>query len=175
MYHCQTLKLGLGTSEYVSGTLIDLYAKRGSLEESWMAFGETIHRSLIAWTTIISANTKHRNYNAVISLFNDMVSFGIAPDGVVLLSVLTACRYSGFISMGREIFDSMAAEHWRKPVAGALRVRRRHARPGGDAGRSRGAHAVDAIRAGDPLVCRTAPPIPPESSPARRSLAAHGS
>ncbi|XP_062188451.1 pentatricopeptide repeat-containing protein At4g32430, mitochondrial [Phragmites australis] len=111
MYHCQTLKLGLGTSEYVSGALIDLYAKRGSLEESRKAFGETVRRSLIAWTAIISANTKHGNYDSVVNLFNDMVRSGVAPDGVVLLSVLTACRYSGFVSLGREIFDSMTAEH----------------------------------------------------------------
>jgi hypothetical protein len=50
-----TLKLGVGASEYVSGALIDLYTKRGSLEVSWKAFGEreTVqfhHRSLIAWT-----------------------------------------------------------------------------------------------------------------------------
>ena len=111
MYHCQTLKLGLGASEYVSGALIDMYAKRGSLEESWKAFGQTVHRSLIAWTAIISANSKHGNYDAVVSLFNDMVGSGVAPDGVVLLSVLTACRYSGFVSLGREIFDSTAAKH----------------------------------------------------------------
>ncbi|OEL14196.1 Pentatricopeptide repeat-containing protein [Dichanthelium oligosanthes] len=111
MYHCQTLKLGLSTGEYVSGALIDLYAKRGSLEESWKAFCETVHQSLIAWTAIISANSKHGNYDTVISLFNDMVHSGVAPDGVVLLSVLTACRYSGFLSLGREIFDSMAAKH----------------------------------------------------------------
>ena len=111
MYHCQTLKLGLGASEYVSGALIDMYAKRGSLEESWKAFGETVHRSLIAWTAIISANSKHGNYDAVVSLFSDMVRSGVAPDGVVLLSLLTTCRYSGFVSLGCEIFDSMAAKH----------------------------------------------------------------
>lgn len=111
MYHCQTLKLGLGASEYVSGALIDLYAKRGSLEESWKAFGETVHRSLIAWTAIISANSKHGNYDAVVNLFNDMARSGVTPDGVVLLSVLTACRYSGFASLGREIFESMATKH----------------------------------------------------------------
>ncbi|KAF8753613.1 hypothetical protein HU200_011582 [Digitaria exilis] len=111
MYHCQTLKLGLGTSEYVSGALIDLYAKRGSLQESWKAFEETVHRSLIAWTAIISANSKHGNYDAVVNLFNDMARSGVAPDGVVLLAVLTACRYSGYVSLGREIFDTMAAKH----------------------------------------------------------------
>ncbi|KAJ1292338.1 hypothetical protein BS78_02G384800 [Paspalum vaginatum] len=112
MYHCQALKLGLGASEYVSGALIDMYAKRGSLEESRKAFSElTVHRSLIAWTAIISANSKHGSYDAAVSLFDDMVRSGVSPDGVVLLSVLTACRYSGFVSLGQEIFDSMAAEH----------------------------------------------------------------
>ncbi|KAL6896906.1 hypothetical protein ACP4OV_007478 [Aristida adscensionis] len=110
MYHGQTLKLGLGASEYVSGALIDMYAKRGSLEESRKAFCETARRSLIAWTAIISAHTRHGDYDAVVSLFNDMVRSGVAPDGVVLLSVLTACRYSGFVSLGRDIFDSIAAE-----------------------------------------------------------------
>jgi pentatricopeptide repeat protein len=111
MYHCHALKLGHGASEYVSGALIDLYAKRGSLDESRKAFSETVHRSLIAWTAIISANSKHGNYDAVVSLFNEMIRSGIAPDGVVLLSVLTACRYSGFVSLGKEIFDSMVAKH----------------------------------------------------------------
>ncbi|TVU37305.1 hypothetical protein EJB05_10614, partial [Eragrostis curvula] len=79
------------------------------LPDSELGLGAS--ESLIAWTAIISANTKHGNYDAVVSLFNDMVRSGLAPDGVVLLSVLTACRYSGFVSLGREIFDSMAAEH----------------------------------------------------------------
>ncbi|KQK14723.2 hypothetical protein BRADI_1g18310v3 [Brachypodium distachyon] len=115
MYHCQSLKLGLKVSEYVSGALIDMYAKRGSLEESRKAFDVTVHRSLIAWTAIISAHAKHGNYDTVMNLFDDMVCSGVAPDGVVLLSVLTACRHSGAVNTGREIFDSMPAEHHVEP------------------------------------------------------------
>jgi hypothetical protein len=58
-----TLKLGVGASEYVSGALIDLYTKRGSLEVSWKAFGEreTVHhRSLIAWTANSKRGTSAR-------------------------------------------------------------------------------------------------------------------
>ncbi|XP_051210902.1 pentatricopeptide repeat-containing protein At4g32430, mitochondrial [Lolium perenne] len=110
-YHCQTLKLGLGASEYVSGTLIDMYAKRGSLEQSRKAFEGAAHRSLIVWTAMISANAKHGSYDAVMRLFDDMVRSGVAPDGVVLLSVLTACRYSGAVDTGKQIFDSMVAEY----------------------------------------------------------------
>uniref|UniRef100_A0A8I6WKY1 Pentatricopeptide repeat-containing protein n=2 Tax=Hordeum vulgare subsp. vulgare TaxID=112509 RepID=A0A8I6WKY1_HORVV len=115
VYHCQALKLGLCASEYVSGTLIDMYAKRGNLEESRKAFDGAAHRSLIAWTAMISANAKHGRYEAVMSLFDDMVRSGVAPDGVMLLSVLTACRYKGEVGTGKEIFDSMAAEHHVKP------------------------------------------------------------
>ncbi|CAD6216731.1 unnamed protein product [Miscanthus lutarioriparius] len=134
MYHCWTLMVGLGASEYVFGALIDMYAKRGSLEESWKAFGETVHRSLIAWTAIISANSKHGNYDAVVSLFSDMVRSGVAPDGVVLLSLLTTCQYSGFVSLGCEIFDSMAAKHGGMEAAALLEVEAagRGARGGGD-------------------------------------------
>uniref|UniRef100_A0ACD5Y5M4 Uncharacterized protein n=1 Tax=Avena sativa TaxID=4498 RepID=A0ACD5Y5M4_AVESA len=110
-YHGQTLKLGLSAGEYVSGTLIDMYAKRGSLDEARRAFEETEHRSLIVWTAMISANAKHGSYDNVMRLFDGMVRSGIAPDGVVLLSVLTACRYRGAVDTGKEIFDSMAAKH----------------------------------------------------------------
>jgi pentatricopeptide repeat protein len=45
------------------------------------------------------------------SLFNDMVCSGVAPDGVVLLCVLTACRYRGAVDSGKQIFDSIVAEY----------------------------------------------------------------
>uniref|UniRef100_M8C3R7 Pentatricopeptide repeat-containing protein n=1 Tax=Aegilops tauschii TaxID=37682 RepID=M8C3R7_AEGTA len=114
-YHCQALKLGLGGSEYVSGTLIDMYAKRGSLEESRKAFYGTAHRSLRDRTGLLAANAKHGSYDAVMGLFDDMMCSGVAPDGVVLLSVLTACRYKGEVGTGKAIFDSMAAEHRVEP------------------------------------------------------------
>jgi pentatricopeptide repeat protein len=110
-YHCQTLKLGLSASEYVSGTLIDMYAKHGNLEESRKAFEGAAHRSLIVWTAMISANAKHGSYDAVMSHFDDMVRSGVAPDGVVLLAVLTACRYRGAVDTGKRIFDFMATEY----------------------------------------------------------------
>jgi pentatricopeptide repeat protein len=88
-----------------------MYAKRGSLEQSRKAFEGAAHRSLIVWTAMISANAKHGSYDAVMRLFDDMVRSGVAPDGVVLLSVLTACRYSGAVDTGKQIFDSMVAEY----------------------------------------------------------------
>ncbi|XP_072961383.1 pentatricopeptide repeat-containing protein At4g32430, mitochondrial-like [Typha angustifolia] len=108
--HCCIVKLGLNTDEYVSGALIDMYAKRGSIDESQKAFEETVQRSLISWTAIISAHAKHGNYETVMSLFDNMVSSGITPDSVALLAVLVACGCKGMVDKGQDIFNSMMLE-----------------------------------------------------------------
>ncbi|XP_020595175.1 pentatricopeptide repeat-containing protein At4g32430, mitochondrial-like, partial [Phalaenopsis equestris] len=105
--HCRILKLGLSTNEHVAGTLIDMYAKRGSIGESLMAFGETVNRSLISWTAIISAHAKHGSFEIVMKLFGEMLSSNLQPDHITFLAVLTACCCRGIVSVGQKVFDMM--------------------------------------------------------------------
>ena len=120
--HCLTIKLGLNTREYVSGALIDMYAKRGSIDESQMVFDETIEKSLVSWTAIISAHAKHGSYEVVMNLFGDIVSSGVRPDHVTLLAVLTACGCKGLVDTGRDIFESMVSEHRIEPWQSTMRA-----------------------------------------------------
>ncbi|KAF3335684.1 pentatricopeptide repeat-containing protein [Carex littledalei] len=105
--HCYINKLGLNTNEFVSGALIDMYAKQGSLEDSDKVFNETINRCIISWTAIISAHSKHGNYDRVLDLFEDMVNSKIPPDGITLLAILMACGSKGEVVTGKRIFDSI--------------------------------------------------------------------
>lgn len=107
MCHCYICKLGLNSNEFVSGALIDMYAKQGSLEDSDKAFYETINRSIVSWTATISAHSKHGNYDRVLDLFENMVNSQIAPDGITLLAVLMACGSKGEVTTGKRIFDSI--------------------------------------------------------------------
>ncbi|XP_008792140.2 pentatricopeptide repeat-containing protein At4g32430, mitochondrial [Phoenix dactylifera] len=113
--HCRVMKLGLNTGEYVSGALIHLYAKHGSIEESQRAFDETARKSLVGWTAIISAHAKHGNYGLVMDLFEGMVASGVHPDHVTFLAVLTACGSKGMVDVGRKIFGSMVREYKIEP------------------------------------------------------------
>ncbi|KAG1335560.1 pentatricopeptide repeat-containing protein, mitochondrial [Cocos nucifera] len=113
--HCHLMKLGLNIDEYVSGALINMYAKHGSIEESQRAFDETVQKRLVGWTAIISAHAKHGNYGFVMDLFEDMVASGVHPDHVAFLAVLTACGCKGMVDVGRKIFDSMAREYEIEP------------------------------------------------------------
>ncbi|KAA8535088.1 hypothetical protein F0562_030091 [Nyssa sinensis] len=113
--HSYLIKLGLHTDPIVSGALLDMYAKRGSISESQRVFSEILERSQVSWTAIISAHARYGDYESVMSLFKEMEREYVRPDSITFLSVLTACGRKGMVDKGREIFDSMVKDHLIEP------------------------------------------------------------
>lgn len=99
-------KLGLNKCHVVSGALLDMYANRGSICETEKIFVELPEKNLFAWTTIISAYSRHGDYISVDNYFDKMLMEGVAPDSVTFLSVLTACVRCLMVDKGLEIFHS---------------------------------------------------------------------
>ncbi|GMH20545.1 hypothetical protein Nepgr_022386 [Nepenthes gracilis] len=115
--HSHLLKLGLNTNPIVSSSLLDMYAKRGSLHESKSVFEETDRRSQVAWTAILSAHSRHGDYKSVMCMFKEMENEGIRPDSITFLALLTSCGRNGMVDMGRQIFDLIIKEHMIEPSA----------------------------------------------------------
>ncbi|XP_057967219.1 pentatricopeptide repeat-containing protein At4g32430, mitochondrial [Malania oleifera] len=113
--HSHIIKLGLNTDPIVSGALLDMYAKRGSICESQKVFCEIPQRGQVAWTAIISAHTRHGDYDSAMSLFEEMGREGVIPDSITFLAVLTACGRKGMVDMGQQIFNSMVKDHHIEP------------------------------------------------------------
>ncbi|KAL0456744.1 UNVERIFIED_CONTAM: Pentatricopeptide repeat-containing protein, mitochondrial [Sesamum latifolium] len=78
--HGYIRKLGLNTDPVVSGALLDMYAKRGSICESQKIFYELTQKSQVAWTAIISAHSRHGDYESVMKYFKEMVTEDVKPD-----------------------------------------------------------------------------------------------
>ncbi|XP_042492478.1 pentatricopeptide repeat-containing protein At4g32430, mitochondrial [Macadamia integrifolia] len=113
--HSSIIKLGLNTDPIVSGALLDMYAKRGNINESQRVFNEAPERSNVAWTAIISAHACHGDYKSVMSLFKQMERERVPPDSITFLSVLTACSRSGMVETGCRVFQSMIKDHSIEP------------------------------------------------------------
>ncbi|XP_015901811.3 pentatricopeptide repeat-containing protein At4g32430, mitochondrial [Ziziphus jujuba] len=113
--HAYLIKLGLNTDPIISGALLDMYAKRGSICESERVFYDTPHRSQFAWTAIISAYAGHGDCESVIKLFEEMETERVRPDSITFLSVLTACSRKGMVEMGRRVFNSMVNNYKIEP------------------------------------------------------------
>ncbi|KAL3620037.1 hypothetical protein CASFOL_034949 [Castilleja foliolosa] len=113
--HGYIRKLGLNTDPVVSGALLDMYAKRGSICESLKVFHESTQKSQFSWTAIISAYSRHGDYESVMEYFKKMVTDGEKPDSITFLSVLTSCGRNGMVDVGIEVFNSMVNEYLVEP------------------------------------------------------------
>lgn len=113
--HSHLLKHGLNSNPIVSASLLDMYAKRGSLCESKRVFNEMIQRTQFAWTAIISAHARHGDYDSVMKVFEEMGNEGVRPDSITFLSMLTACGRKGMVDTGHRIWDLMIKENLIEP------------------------------------------------------------
>ncbi|XP_010542918.1 PREDICTED: pentatricopeptide repeat-containing protein At4g02750-like [Tarenaya hassleriana] len=91
-------------------SLIDMYAKCGSVEKARQLFSMVHKKDLLCYTTMIQALANHGLCREAISMFDEMVKAKIAPDGVSFLGVLTACNHGGLVDEGREYFKQMKDE-----------------------------------------------------------------
>ncbi|KAF5725951.1 pentatricopeptide repeat-containing protein [Tripterygium wilfordii] len=113
--HSHIIKFGLNSDPIVSGALLDMYAKRGSILESERVFIDTNQKSQFAWTAMISAHARHGDFESVMNWFKAMERDGIRPDSITFLSMLTACGRKGMVDMGRHLFDSMVNDYLIEP------------------------------------------------------------
>ncbi|PNT73101.1 hypothetical protein BRADI_2g53235v3 [Brachypodium distachyon] len=105
-------KNGLVLDIRVGNSLIDLYAKIGSIQSSLKVFhGMLNRRNLVSWTSIISGFAMHGLSTEAVELFAEMRRSGIRPNRVTFLSVLNACSHGGLVEQGVEFFKSMVYEY----------------------------------------------------------------
>ncbi|XP_044977441.1 pentatricopeptide repeat-containing protein At1g09220, mitochondrial-like [Hordeum vulgare subsp. vulgare] len=96
----------------VGNSLIDLYAKIGSIKNSLKIFHEMLdRRNLVSWTSIISGFAMHGLSTEAVELFAEMRRAGIRPNRVTFLSVLNACNHGGLVEQGVLFFKCMVYEY----------------------------------------------------------------
>ncbi|VFQ58934.1 unnamed protein product [Cuscuta campestris] len=98
---------------FLQSLLIEMYGKCGLLEKARRVFdmGVVRKRDLVLWTSMLGVLGRNGNYEQVITLFREMVTQGIKPDGVAFLTVISACSHTGQVCLGMEYFESMAGDY----------------------------------------------------------------
>ncbi|MCO5580308.1 hypothetical protein L7F22_034174 [Adiantum nelumboides] len=75
----------------LGNTLVDMYAKCGSLEEAQNVFQMVPHKNVVSWDAIIGGYAQQGHGTLALQLFHEMQQAGIQPDRVTFLGVLRAC------------------------------------------------------------------------------------
>ncbi|KAL9231835.1 hypothetical protein vseg_007005 [Gypsophila vaccaria] len=110
--HAYMLRTGFRPNTIVVSSLIDMYSKCGSLQLSKQVFLLMANKlDVMTWNPILAALAQHGHGDETIKLFDEMVRFGVKPNRVTFVIVLSACSHSGLVDQGMAFFKSMNDEH----------------------------------------------------------------
>ncbi|KAL2348433.1 hypothetical protein Fmac_002433 [Flemingia macrophylla] len=105
--HCFAVKLGYDVEMSVSGSLIDMYAKNGSLEAAYLVFSQVPDPDLKCWNSMLGGYSHHGMVEEALKLFEEILIQGLVPDQVTFLSLLSACSHSRLIEQGKFLWNYM--------------------------------------------------------------------
>lgn len=109
--HACVYKLGMEINVVLGTSLIEMYAKCGSIVRARLVF-ENLgpKKDVMAWNAMISGLAKHGYWEDCLCLFSNMVDSGVTPDDITFLGVLSACVHGGLVSQGKDMFERMSKE-----------------------------------------------------------------
>ncbi|GLT73277.1 hypothetical protein SLA2020_451480 [Shorea laevis] len=106
-FHNQVIKMGVDRDPFVINSLVDMYAKCGSMEEAHKTFTSTFSRDVVCWNSMISTYAHHGEADEALQMFELMIKEGIKPNYVTFVGVLSACSHAGRVENGLHHFESM--------------------------------------------------------------------
>lgn len=108
--HAEAQRYGYESDIYVANTLVSLYGKCGSMADAQAAFDGLSNRDVVTWNAILSAYGRHREWDAVLELYSQMVAEGgVHPDDNTLVEVLQACGNAGALPTCAEVHKTITS------------------------------------------------------------------
>ncbi|MQL71246.1 hypothetical protein Taro_003551 [Colocasia esculenta] len=102
---------GFGSNIAVVNSLIDMHARCGNISMARELFDGLQVKDSRSWNTMINAYGLHGDGGMALSLFDQMQIFGIEPDEITFICILSACSHTGLVEKGRMLFKSMVERH----------------------------------------------------------------
>ncbi|KAL1307209.1 hypothetical protein HN51_049183 [Arachis hypogaea] len=110
-----SINKGLKENIVVCNALIDMYAKCGSLNNAKELFYSMANKTIVTWTTLITACALNGDVKDALDLFLVMVQMGMKPNHITFLAVLQACAHGGLLERGLECFNMMTQKYGIRP------------------------------------------------------------
>ncbi|KAM7251263.1 hypothetical protein ACFE04_023146 [Oxalis oulophora] len=98
--HCYMKKSGFVSDMMVCNTLLDMYSKCGSFDDSARLFDNMSLKDTVSYSALISGCMQNGNAKVAIRIFHEMQLSGIEPDVPTMLGVLPACSHLAALQHG---------------------------------------------------------------------------
>ncbi|KAK6928374.1 Pentatricopeptide repeat [Dillenia turbinata] len=115
--HGKTIKRGVQYDIYVGTALTDMYAKSGDINSAREIFNRMPEKNEICWTVMIQGLAENGFAGESLMMFEEMErSTAVAPNELMLLTVLFACSHCVLVDGGLSYFNSMEKIYGIKPM-----------------------------------------------------------
>lgn len=109
--HSEITKKGLERDLLVGNTLVDVYAKCGSLADAKDVLEKLPTRDVITWTALATGYGQQGETENMFCIFDRMVGDGVKPNLATFVNVLNACNHAGLVEKGQMYFEAMCNEY----------------------------------------------------------------
>ena len=103
---------GFGLQDaFLASALVDMYCKCGNVRGAYSVFEKALDKDVTLWTAMISGLAFNGHGTEALDLYWKMQAEVVAPNGVTLLAVLSACSHAGLLDEGCMIFNAMKQKY----------------------------------------------------------------
>ncbi|XP_057813621.2 pentatricopeptide repeat-containing protein At2g13600 isoform X2 [Cryptomeria japonica] len=105
--HRHIIEDGFLSDVVVASSLLDMYAKCGSIHKACALFNRMHQRDVVAWNAMIAGYAQNGFTEKVLETFKQMQLAGVKPVSSTFSSILAACGKSGALEQGMGIHQSI--------------------------------------------------------------------
>jgi pentatricopeptide repeat protein len=114
--HEQIIQSGWDSDVCVGNSLVDMYAKCGSIEDAWRVFNKMPSRDVVTWTTMMLGHLKCGQGQEALELFQQMQKEGVQPNSVTFVGALNACASVAALEEGRCAHERILQSEWHSNI-----------------------------------------------------------
>lgn len=89
--HALLLEIFADMITFIGYTLVDMYAKCGSIKDAQKVFNQLPARNVVSWNSLLAGYAKHELIEEVFILFEQMQFPSVSGNNITFISILNAC------------------------------------------------------------------------------------
>ncbi|KAG5022477.1 hypothetical protein JHK85_018819 [Glycine max] len=113
--HGQILKSRKNADVPLLNSLMDMYAKCGEIGYCEKVFDRMHSKDLTSWNTMLAGFSINGQIHEALCLFDEMIRYGIEPNGITFVALLSGCSHSGLTSEGKRLFSNVMQDFGVQP------------------------------------------------------------
>ncbi|KVH95875.1 pentatricopeptide repeat-containing protein At1g03540 [Cynara cardunculus var. scolymus] len=105
--HSKLITSGIHDNVFVDSSLVDMYGKCGSLDESQRVFDRITKRNSVSWSALLGGYCQKGDFDTVIELFRQMEEIDLYSFG----TIIRACAGLAAVRQGKEVHCQYLRKH----------------------------------------------------------------